>query len=72
MAYKPTNMKVARISRNLLQRDMAIMLGITPGVYSRKETGASNFTLQEANKIHDNLNLSEQETMKIFFGEELN
>lgn len=68
MAYNPTSMKVSRITRSLRQKDVAIMLGITPEAYSRKETGASNFTLLEANKLRDDLNLSEKETMDIFFG----
>lgn len=72
MAYNPTSMKVSRITRSLRQKDVANMLGITPEAYSRKETGASKFTLPEANKIREGLKLSEKETMSIFFGTKLN
>lgn len=72
MSYNPTSMKVSRIKRSLRQKDVASMLGITPEAYSRKETGAGNFTLQEANTIRDGLNLSDREMIDIFFGTKLN
>ncbi len=67
MAYNRYEMKAARNRRNLRQADIADMLGIVPGVYSRKETGAGKFSLAEVDKLRKDMGLTDAEIKQIFF-----
>lgn len=53
-------MKVREIreKKNIKQKDMAKLLGISKGNYSKKETGLIKFSLKEAKKISDYLDES--------------
>lgn len=47
------NLKAYRVKFGLTQVDLAKKLDITPGAYSFKETGRTQFTLKEAKLIAD-------------------
>lgn len=53
--------------RGILQKEMAVCLGIKTGTLKRKMRGESEFTLYEINKISKLLLLKKHEVMLIFF-----
>lgn len=53
--------------RGILQKEMAVYLGIKRGTLKKKMWGESEFTLSEINKISEILLLENHEVMFIFF-----
>ncbi len=53
--------------RGVLQKEMAVYLGIRLGTLERKMRGESEFTFSEINKISEILLLENREIMLIFF-----
>ncbi|MBE6089888.1 MAG: helix-turn-helix transcriptional regulator [Clostridium beijerinckii] len=62
-------LKAYRILKGVKQEDIAEILGITLTTYSKKETGKTQFSLQEAKKISDYLNVPIEQ---LFFAKGVN
>ncbi|NFO40829.1 helix-turn-helix transcriptional regulator [Clostridium botulinum] len=62
-------LKAYRMLKGIDQKNVAQMLGISLTTYSKKETGKTQFSLEEAKKISDYFNLSIEQ---LFFTEEVN
>ena len=67
MAYNRSEMRVARIRRDLSQIDMAEMLGITKQAYWRKENGKNVFSLKDLYILREKMQLTDEEVIDIFF-----
>ena len=67
MAYNRSEMRVARIRRDLSQIDMAEMLGITKQAYWRKENGKNVFSLKDLDILREKMQLTDEELHNIFF-----
>ena len=70
MAYKPNELKAARVRRGISQKELALMIGYTPANYCQKENANGNrtFNVRDMNAISEALNLSSAEREQIFFG----
>lgn len=64
---KPFEIKVARMRRNLSQKDMAKKLGISALSYSKKERGDVRFTDPEKVIVAKELALTAAEVNEYFF-----
>ncbi|MFL0168670.1 helix-turn-helix transcriptional regulator [Candidatus Clostridium helianthi] len=62
-------LKAYRMLKGVKQEDIAEILGITLTTYSKKETGKTQFSLQEAKKISDYLNVPIEQ---LFFAKRVN
>ncbi|MBY6916003.1 helix-turn-helix transcriptional regulator [Clostridium botulinum] len=62
-------LKAYRMLKGVKQEAIAEILGITLTTYSNKETGKTQFSLYEAKKISDYLNVSIEQ---LFFTNEVN
>lgn len=62
-------LKAYRMLKGVKQEDIARILEITLTTYSKKETGKAQFSLYEAKKISDYLNVSIEQ---LFFTNEVN
>ncbi|MDO5061992.1 MAG: helix-turn-helix transcriptional regulator [Peptostreptococcaceae bacterium] len=64
-------LKVERLRRNLKQKDVANILGITEASYSRKENGLRSFTGDEIKRLALALDLDVMRVNEIFFDNKL-
>lgn len=55
---KVFSLKVLRAKRELLQKDVAKILGITTTCYVNKENGKSQFTMKEILKLSEFFNVT--------------
>lgn len=62
-------LKAYRMLKGIKQEKIAKILGITLTTYSNKETGKTQFSLDEAKKISDYLNVPIEQ---LFFAHEVN
>lgn len=62
-------LKAYRMLKGVKQENIAEILGITLTTYSNKETGKTQFSLNEAKKISDYLNVPIEQ---LFFTNEVN
>ncbi|WP_026889561.1 helix-turn-helix transcriptional regulator [Clostridium beijerinckii] len=62
-------LKAYRMLKGVKQEDIAEILGITLTTYSKKETGKTQFSLHEAKKISDYLNVPIEQ---LFFAKQVN
>lgn len=62
-------LKAYRMLKGVKQENIAEILGITLTTYSNKETGKTQFSLDEAKKISDYLNVPIEQ---LFFASEVN
>lgn len=67
MAYNRSEMRAARVRRDLSQIDMAGMLGITSQAYWRKENGKNVFSLKDLDILREKMQLTDEELHNIFF-----
>lgn len=67
MAYNRSEMRAARVRRDLRQADVAHILGVVPQVYWRKENGVASFSLDDVSKLRDKMQLTNDEVNNIFF-----
>lgn len=62
-----TELKVAMIRRNKRNKDLCKILGISPASLTLKMQGKRNFSLEQAQRINEAFNLTEDEKNRIFF-----
>lgn len=68
---KVNKVKIARISKNLTQEEVAELLGVTLATYNRKELGLVDFKRDEVLRLAGILDLTLQDVNKIFFDSKL-
>lgn len=60
-------LRIARLEKELSQKQLANIIGVYELTYSRKERGEREFTRTEIDNIANALELSNDEVNKIFF-----
>ena len=64
-------LRVARVEEDKTQSDMADLLNISRGTYSKKENGIINMTIDEAVTIAEDLQMDFNKFNKVFANERL-
>ncbi|GAA0076147.1 hypothetical protein UT300005_05250 [Clostridium sp. CTA-5] len=62
-------LKAYRMLKGIKQEEVAEILGISLTTYSKKETGKTQFSLEEAKKMSDYFNISIEQ---LFFADRVN
>lgn len=60
-------LRIARLERELSQKDLAMKIGVHELTYSRKERGQREFTRTEIDNLAAALDLTNSEVNEIFF-----
>ncbi|MBD8005854.1 helix-turn-helix domain-containing protein [Bacillus norwichensis] len=68
MKFNYNRLKAERIARGLTVQEMADVLGISKGAYSKKENGKIALTVEDFSLISNKLGIT-REKMEIFFTE---
>lgn len=66
MKFNYNRLKAERIAKGLTVEEMADVLGITKGAYSKKENGKTSITVEELSVISSKLGISKSD-ISIFF-----
>lgn len=64
-------LKAARIRKGFSQEKLATTINIGKTSYSKRENGIISFSIDEASKIAETLNLSKEEIIYIFFNKKV-